>query len=448
MANTTVHDTSIEHQKAPNIQSISTALLVAHAPERSTTVDRCRVVTPFSVGRSSTCGLTIRDGRVSKSHLVISRSRGGFFIEDQNSTNGTYVNGCRITKTQALATSDVIRVGRSILVFHETGGTLLDPPPAERHGIAGRFHSGPLIEDLRQASVSARHLLIVGPSGCGKELAARALAALTDSPLTIHNAARFASEEEASTTLFGVTARVFSGVDSRVGLIEQAGGGTLFLDEIHNLPERNQRALLRVLEDAQTARIGETRTRKTDVQFVMASNAPAPHYGLVKDLLARLRVVHVPALSERLADIPAIFDNVTELVAKRHGVDASQILEALNTDHYEELMLDGFSDENVRGLLNIADRIVTRLAAGTPPSKAADSVFEERFPTSSIRKRDGQVIKKDETASHYEQNKSMIIGVFRESGGNVSATERLLRSNGFSCSRRWLRTYLKRWGVK
>ncbi len=425
-----------------------TALLVAHAPERSTTVDRCQIVTPFSVGRSSNSSLTIRDGRVSKKHLIISRSRNKFLIEDQNSTNGTFLNGHQINGKHTLATADVIRAGRALLVFHETGGSLLESPPGERYGIAGRFHSGPLIESLVEASVSARHLLLVGPSGCGKELAAQALAALTDAPITVHNAARFASDEEAATTLFGVSTRVFSGVDSRGGLIEQAGEGNLFLDEIHNLPDRIQRALLRVVEDGQTARIGETRTRKTDVQFVMASNVPGPQYGLVKDLLARLRVVHIPPLSERLADIPAIFDNVMDLASKRQGVELRQVIEALNTVHYEELMLDGFREDNVRGLLDMADRVVTRCARGAAPRKAIDAVFEQRFPNSVVQKRRGQPADTDRTSSHYEQQKTLIIEAFQESDGNLSATERLLRSKGFSCSRRWLRVYLKRWGQK
>ncbi len=88
-----------------------------------------------------------------------------------------------------------------------------------------------MIRHLKETALSSRHVLIAGPSGSGKELAAKALAGLMEDsggPLIAHNAAHFASQEEAATTLFGVGPRVFSGVDARAGLIEKAFGGTLF----------------------------------------------------------------------------------------------------------------------------------------------------------------------------------------------------------------------------
>ncbi|MCP4199219.1 MAG: sigma-54-dependent Fis family transcriptional regulator [Proteobacteria bacterium] len=172
------------------------------------------------------------------------------------STNGTFVNGQRIQakKRHPLPSPSVIRVGRAVLVFQNNAKALLNPAPHERFGMAGNFHVGQLLQNLQQAAISGRHILLAGPSGAGKELCAHALASMMGTPnaplpLIAHNAARFTSEEEAASTLFGIGPKVFSNVDSRPGLVEQAHSGALFLDEIHNLPERVQRSLLRVIED-------------------------------------------------------------------------------------------------------------------------------------------------------------------------------------------------------
>ncbi len=425
---------------------LTPGILIAFSPSGSTTLDRCPVSTPFTVGRSAECDLTVSDDRISKQHFRITSKGDKYVIEDLGSTNGTYLDGARVFGKAVLENPAVIRTGQAIMVFHAEAGPLLSPSPKENFGIAGRFHTGPLLKMLHEAAVSARHILLTGPSGSGKELSGIALSTLMGEPgkpllLKAHNAARFATEEEATATLFGVGARVFSNVDARPGLIEQAKNGALFLDEIHNLPDRVQRTLLRTIEDDKFARIGETQERQANVRFILASNAPPPTYELAPDLLARLRVVPILPLSQRIADIPDIFNRALEKSFTQHGTDVQKVVSLLSADHYETLCLDGFPNDNIRGLLDIADRIGSSIATGVPAEEAVPTIFVERFSDGPVAKRR----KMTQSESHYEQNKTLIIDTYLESEGNLSATQRKLDAQGVKCSRRWLRIYLTRW---
>ncbi len=450
--------TSINGKTAP--ESITSSfvgvempvLAVAYAPEGACTVDRCLIAPPFTVGRGPDCQLAIRDKKVSKAHARITQNAEGYWLEDLGSRNGTFVGGLPVMGKIPLSGSAVIRIGSAVMVFLDDGAPLLAPPLTERFDIAGVFHTGPLLEAFSDAARSARHLLLVGPTGTGKELAAQAIARMTaaerGSPPTMltHNAARFSSEEEAAATLFGVNPRVFSGVDERAGLIEQAHGGILFLDEVHNLPPRVQRSLLRIIEDGRTARIGESATKTVEVRFILASNAEGQSRGLTEDLFARLRLVEIPPLAHRAADIPNIFDEVLGKTLSRYRLATPSVTAELNADHYEALCLDGFPTDNVRGLIDLADRIATRISRGQEPARAVEAVFSLKYGDGPIAGRHAPKQKKGR--QHYEQNKTLIIAAYRECAGNLSAAERLLKSKGLSCSRRWLAHYLERWGVR
>ncbi len=466
-----ITSTSIEESQLTESRAPTPALLVAYAPQGASAVDRCRLKNDFTVGRRGDNSLSIVDNKVSGHHFRLTIEGGRFYIGDLGSTNGTFVNGHALRSKVPLSDQDVIRAGRAVLVFHDSGAHLLQPPPIRRFGMAGSFHVGRILTELEEAARSPRHLIIVGPSGTGKELAAGAVAAMssdTDTPIPLlaHNAARFSSEEEATSTLFGVAAKVFSNVNARPGLIEQAKGGILFLDEIHNLTERVQRSLLRVIEDRQFSRIGETAVKSTDVRFVFASNAEDPGAAVAHDLFARLRLLTMPALKERIADIPAIFQYVLKVKLGTFDINKSAVLPILKGEHYELLMLDGFTGDNVRGLIDIADRIATKVAGNVPPSKAITAVFTDRFagktehdiPTPDKR---FDVVPAEasvydtvdssinaQTASAYERHKDLIVAVYRDREENISATMRVLNTRGISCSRRWLSVYLKKWGVK
>lgn len=451
MTDTTL-DTRQDYTSKYRLKGRIAALLVAWSPEGFVTTDRCRIGDKLIIGRSSSADLTVRDQKVSKQHCVIKKTSDGYTIEDLGSTNGTFAAGTQVVNPRRIDTGTVIRVGQSIFVFHDNAAGLLEPPPVDRFGMAGKFHVGPQLRGLMEAAVSKRHVLVTGPSGAGKEVAARALAGMigkgTPLPLLSHNAARHASPEEAASTIFGVGARIFSSVDARPGLIEKAQGGVLFLDEIHNLPEKVQRSLLRVIEDGKTARIGETTMKDASVRFVFASNAPGPTFGLAHDLLARLRVVHVGSLVERTADAPSIFLKLLEQAFAGHNISEKLDLEEFDADFMEMICLDGFSKTNVRGLVDLADRLATKVALGIEFGDAVSGVVDEALRDSPVLGRVTQKVSPSDpdNNSRYERHKDAIIDIYRQCEKNISATQRVLDEHGFKASRRWLRHFLKLWG--
>ncbi|MDJ0766102.1 MAG: sigma 54-interacting transcriptional regulator [Myxococcota bacterium] len=424
-----------------NATSAFPALLVAYAPLDATPhSDRAAISGRLRVGRDISNGLKLPDPDVSRRHLQITCNADVHQIEDLGSKNGTYLNGRRIHGPERLPDQAVIRLGQTILVFLKDARLLKYVLEDEKefeeeqyYDIVGRFYAVPLLRELKEATIPNRSILLAGPSGSGKELAAHALAQIKYQRLTIQNAARFASEEEAMTTLFGVGPKVFSHVAARPGYIEQANRGILFLDEAHNLPQRVQKSLLRVMEDRQLARIGETTSREVNVLFVLASNEPPPTYALAHDLLARLRVVNIPSLGERLADIPCLFDYLLNKAFQNVTLPSSQSRDILNTVHYELLMLDRFETTNVRGLMEIAENIATRVAMGVNPKKAAEAIFYLRYGDAAYQ---NEAVQPAEQKTRAVPNDIDIVkAAYFRHGQNVSEIKRALGNEGLTYSR-------------
>lgn len=178
---------------------------------------------------------------------------------------------------------------------------------------------GPAMADLRQAVARAAAapfpVLIVGESGVGKELVARAIH--RESPRRLRNFATLncaaLTEDLADSELFGHARGAFTGaMAERRGLFEEADGGTLFLDEVSELSARAQAKLLRVLQEGEVRRVGESFARHVEVRIVAATNrsldALAAERLFRHDLRYRLDVIRieVPPLRRRIEDIPVL----------------------------------------------------------------------------------------------------------------------------------------------
>jgi transcriptional regulator with PAS, ATPase and Fis domain len=158
--------------------------------------------------------------------------------------------------------------------------------------------------------------------------------------------------------LFGVEKGAFTGADqSRPGRFERAHGGTLFLDEVGELSPQAQAALLRVLQESEMERVGDTRTRKVDVRLVAATNEnldEAVEQGRFRaDLLYRLNVysVVVPPLRERIDDVPELVGHFIDKYSSLHGKQVQGI-----TDRAMAMLRSYEWPGNIRELANMIER--------------------------------------------------------------------------------------------
>lgn len=186
-------------------------------------------------------------------------------------------------------------------------------------------------ERAAQASVS---VLITGETGTGKEVLAQAIRTMgprADKPFIPINCAAL-PDTMIESELFGHEAGAFTGAQKKKpGLIEVADGGVLFLDEISSTKPEMQAKLLRVLEERSFRRVGGVHEISVDIQILAASNRDLPammEEGTFReDLFYRLKVVdlHLPRLSERLVDIPALVGTFIAEINTRMGNNVTDI---------------------------------------------------------------------------------------------------------------------------
>jgi PAS domain S-box-containing protein len=220
---------------------------------------------------------------------------------------------------------------------------------------------------LERAAASEAAILIQGPTGTGKELAAGAIhyqGARAQGPLVTVNCSAL-SESLLESELFGHVRGAFTGaVRDRAGRFEEAQGGTVFLDEIGEVSPLIQVKLLRVLQEHTVERVGESRTRKVDIRIIAATNRDLMQRvreGYFReDLYYRLKVfpITMPSLRERREDIPLLVDHFIRKFNQKTGksvqrADASAM----------RMLMDYHWPGNVRELENAIEHAFV-LAAG------------------------------------------------------------------------------------
>jgi two-component system response regulator PilR (NtrC family) len=225
-----------------------------------------------------------------------------------------------------------------------------------------------LREMIAKVARSQAPVHISGDSGTGKELAARLIhdsGPRADGPFVPVNCGAIPSELMES-ELFGHKKGSFTGaVADKEGLIRSAEGGTLFLDEVADLPLHMQVKLLRVIQEKAVRPVGETREVPVDVRILSATHRKLDE--LVKagkfreDLYYRINVIelHVPALKERLDDVPQLVDMLLDRVARQIGGPRPEI-----TDEALDKLLAYSYPGNVRELENVLERAVTLCSDG------------------------------------------------------------------------------------
>nr|NIT61711.1 AAA domain-containing protein [Fodinibius sp.]NIV16324.1 AAA domain-containing protein [Fodinibius sp.]NIY30291.1 AAA domain-containing protein [Fodinibius sp.] len=219
-----------------------------------------------------------------------------------------------------------------------------------------------LLRSVEQVASTDATVLILGESGTGKELLARAIHNISprgERPLVKVNCAALPSNLIES-ELFGHEKGAFTGALSRkVGRFELADGGTVFLDEIGDLPLELQTKLLRVLQEGEFERLGNSKTTKVDVRILAATNrnleGEVENGNFREDLFYRLNVfpVKIPPLRERKEDVSLLVKHFIQKYARKIGREVNavprHVLETLQQYHWPG---------NVRELENVIERAI------------------------------------------------------------------------------------------
>lgn len=219
-----------------------------------------------------------------------------------------------------------------------------------------------LLGDIERVAASETRVCILGETGTGKELVARAIhekSPRRENAFVTLNCAAVPAELIES-ALFGHEKGSFTGAAAKhLGKFEQAEGGTLFLDEIGDMPLSMQAKLLRVLEEGEVERVGGDKPIRVNVRVLVATHRNLENLvtenGFRQDLFHRIYVfpLHVPALRERKEDMPELIAHFAAQVASQNGWKQK----TFDEDAVEELQHNSWPG-NIRELRNVVERII------------------------------------------------------------------------------------------
>jgi two-component system response regulator AtoC len=278
------------------------------------------------IGRSEECEVVIRDPSITRVHAVVHLDR-MISIEDAGSRNGTIVLGTRLSAGERapLPVGAVVQLGHAVLVLVRKRPTEEAEGEEDSMIVASEAMSS-LVEKLPVIATSLVNVLILGETGVGKDLVARAIhrqSARANGPFLALNSAAI-PESLMDSVLFGHAKGAFTGAaEAKVGLIEAASGGTLFLDEVGDLSLVAQARLLRAIESGEVMPVGSVRAKRVDVRFIAATNrdlvARMREGGFREDLYFRVNgtSVRIPPLRERRADVGPLAEGFARRAAAR-----------------------------------------------------------------------------------------------------------------------------------
>jgi two-component system nitrogen regulation response regulator NtrX len=292
-----------------------------------------------------------------------------------------------------------------------------------------------VMDAIRRAAPTNATVLILGESGVGKELVARAIHRNSQRSRERFVQVNCAAipEELIESELFGHEKGSFTGAtEKQIGKFEQADRGTIFLDEVGDMSAKTQAKVLRVLQEGEVERLGSARTLKVDVRVIAATNknleAEIEKGTFREDLYFRLSVIpiHVPALRERKEDLPLLVKHFAEGFSRENNFKPRRFAPAAL-----ELMQQHRWKGNVRELRNTVERLVIMAPSDTIDAAEVRSVLrvESRVGDApeSPREKPGTLREFKETAE-----RAFLVEKLRENGWNISKTAEVIgtpRSN-------------------
>ena len=296
-----------------------------------------------------------------------------------------------------------------------------------------------LISEVRQVAMTDFTVLILGETGAGKDLVARAIHEMSPrskGPLVAVDCGAI-PETLIEGELFGHEKGSFTGADrQKIGKFEMAQGGTFFLDEVSNMPLGSQAKLLRVLQDKVIHRIGSTQPIAVDVRVLAASNRDLERLAegdvgtLRRDVYFRLNefAIQVPPLRERREDILYLakrFLDLTNLELKKQVKDFTQpAVDLLMAYHWPGNVRQLRS--TIRRAVLLADDTVTEqhlTIEGGGPCRKADVDDGRAAPMLSQRNCSLRESVQNSTAA---VERGILVRVLRQTGGNKAEAARLL----------------------
>jgi DNA-binding NtrC family response regulator/pSer/pThr/pTyr-binding forkhead associated (FHA) protein len=337
----------------------------------------------ITIGKDPANDVTLEDPYVSARHLRIERRGARWHVRDLGSTNGTFLAGARVVDAELVA-GHPLQLGDCELAL-EGDAPRVRVAPAFEGMISADPGMRAVFELVERVAPSDVPVCILGETGVGKELVARAVharSARPDAPFIPVNCSAIA-ETLIESELFGHEKGAFSGADRlRKGAFEEADGGTLFLDEIGELPAELQPKLLRALEQGEVKRVGASRPITVKVRVVAATHrdlrAAVRAKTFREDLYYRLCVVpiSVPPLRQRRADVRQLAEAFLEAATPR-GLRLRFSEEALQ--RLEDYDWPG----NVRQLKNVVLRALLFRGEGTVVGARAISLEDTRASPAS-----------------------------------------------------------------
>jgi DNA-binding NtrC family response regulator len=282
----------------------------------------------FSIGRAPSNHLVVDDAFVSQRHARIEKRGTQFVLKDLRSSNGTLLNETPVLEAE-LKLNDRLRFGETQFTF-----SIFKEPPKDLQKSKNSDWQRQL-ERLPAFAATEHTVLVIGPSGSGKEIIAKKIhqcSSRKNGPLVAINCSAL-SEQLIESELFGHVKGSFTGAaNDRKGAFEEARYGTLFLDEIGDLPLNLQPKLLRALENQEIRPVGSDKTIQTNVRIIAATHKNLYERVLKKefreDLYHRLNVCRVspPALVDIMEDFETILYSIAKEFRVRFSFNAIERL--------------------------------------------------------------------------------------------------------------------------
>jgi len=279
-----------------------------------------------------------------------------------------------------------------------------------------------LFEQAERAARSDSSVLVIGQSGTGKELVARAIHRASErraGPFVAINCTAV-PETLLESELFGHSKGSFTGADrGRTGLLQAADRGTLFLDEIGDMPVGFQARLLRALEEREVRPVGTTTPIKVDIRVISATHRDlrrAVDAGEFReDLYYRLNVIalEVPTLADRREDIPLL---VRHFIGQMNERGFGHVT-GFSAEAMEKLMSAPWPG-NVRQLRNVVERCAVLCSSAVIPATLADKALEGTS---------GELLSLSEARDRFERE--YLLHMLQMTEGNVSQAARLAERN-------------------